>query len=144
MPSPEIQPAIATALRQYAAFLKATGRTGGSSFNKMAPWDELAYFFTPTQTEVLIQPAPNPTPICLANPNRVALMIANFGNNVCQVGINGDMPANVGINLSNGTLPLILNFKDHGPLPQLQWFAMGGVGGFTISVFEVVLREWPY
>lgn len=109
----------------------------------MAPWDALTYFQqsvqTPFRAQVGIQS------ICLANPQRVGLLIATQTTAVGVVFIGTDRTALVqgGIPIGNNVPPVFISHAMHGPLVTYQWFANFGAGA-DIDVWEIVLTSWPH
>jgi hypothetical protein len=47
---------------------------------------------------------------------------------------------NSGLQVGAGINPIILNYRDHGPLVQQQWSAIASVGGQNVAVMEIFYR----
>jgi hypothetical protein len=113
-------------------------------FDVLAPWDAAAWFQTTTQT--LINTATVPTRIVRADPQRIGLIIASTVTNIVAVGVNPNAkttPVVEGMPVSSSTPPLVILFRDVGPMVQMEWWATTSLGSVQLTVWEIRLKEWP-
>lgn len=68
--------------------------------------------------------------------------IGGAGN--ANVAPSKDTTASGGYAVSNGVPPLNITHKDHGPMVASEWWANTNVvGGSTLTITELILRDWP-
>jgi hypothetical protein len=112
---------------------------------KLAPWEEIGYFQVPQVTAVAITSAIAWQPIVAANPNRVSLTLATSGE--VYVSPTNTLPLSGGtiggIPLTDAMLPLRIHEAKDGPLCTSEWWAAPLSGATTVTVIEIILREFP-
>lgn len=111
---------------------------------RMPPWKEVTYFQVPTVSSAGPPPINGWVQCALANTNRTALLISSPSAAVV-VSPDPTKPAGTGIALSQSQPPFTILESQLGPLCTGPWYMSGisGSGNGTVTVIEVVLREWP-
>lgn len=107
---------------------------------QLAPWEEIGYFQLPN---VIVTPLTGPvgwTQIAPNSPNRVSLTISSTGST--RLSTDNTIATGAGIAITNTMAPYVVREKDDGNLCTSAWYAVNGGAG-TVTVIEVILREWP-
>lgn len=96
--------------------------------------------FVIRETAKTVAPASN-TLLCGPDPTRWALELAFCpSGSAMVVNTNGNPSASNGKALSSVLLPLIYNFRDHGPIVNVAWFGNGNAGSGQCLVTEILYR----
>ena len=109
--------------------------------DRMAPWDAAPYFQTPKESLVSL-PGNAPTPVCAADPNRVALVFNSAGLGAANFSTNPGVGTTQGVSTGGTLAPVKLLFCEVGPLVQMAWYA-NSTQATSVTVFEVTLAKWP-
>ena len=111
------------------------------SLDTMAPWDALAWFDLPAQTDIIA--SGNPGQILVgADQRRVVLAVGASSFAAINLSLLPNVDAAHGHSLSGGQPMWIITQAQHGPLVAQQWFMFAPVTT-VVSVIEVKLRDWP-
>jgi hypothetical protein len=111
----------------------------------MPPWDEITYFQTPKVSYITLD-VNGKGQLCNSDPQRIGIMFgSNTPVNICPdaallARADGGIPLTV---LSTGIPFIYINHDKMPGLPQVAWFANFGTMNQTVTVIEIVLREWP-
>lgn len=115
-----------------------------SGFAALPPWDANRWFFLPSFTTLLLQPA-TVAPLCLANPMRVGLIFQdpNGGQTAWQYGLDPNTGATSGQRFPQNAGQVSFTHRDWAVLTQAQWFGFSTTGNVHVTTVELVLRDWP-
>lgn len=105
----------------------------------LAPWQQLPYFSTFTET--LFPPGPA-TQILTRNNQRLGMIVSAFGGGTGVV-ISTSQALSVagsGISITPTLGNVFLSSAIHGLLPTLDWWA---TGSSSYTVIEILLLDWP-
>lgn len=107
----------------------------------LPPWDAAGFF--QQVTEVNFPTAANGDQLCAADPNRVALVFGTTAMSGSYVSLVKGGMAIKGMQISTSLPPLVLLFKDVGPLVQQAFFLSTAFGTANVSVYAIALYRWP-
>jgi hypothetical protein len=129
------------AAERWLASMQARRRRSLRPPRILSPMDELTYFELPKMSVVNIGGVGS-TQIVGNEPRRVVLILSCPAGSPIFVSPRDEGGTQFGLTLSNTTLPLILNQKDHGPLTQVTWFGETTAVGAVVHVVEVLIAHW--
>lgn len=108
----------------------------------MSPWDAIAWFDTPTERVVNLAAPPAWTKVAAFNPRRVVLLFGLLSATTVNVStVQG--AAGSGFTIVSGEGFMVLRQATDGPLAQMDWYAQPNPGT-SLTVIEVLLRDWPH
>lgn len=108
---------------------------------RLAPWEEITYFKTPTVTVTAMTSATSWVEIAKANPQRVLMLIHTEAATIVAVSPDATLRSG-GLIVTDTLPPLEISEAKYGPLATMAWYAQGDLG-VNVTVIEVVLRQWP-
>lgn len=110
------------------------------ALDALPPWEAAEYFQDTKETVVGLNATP--TLLVAADPMRVGLIFANGNAGVVLISTDASLPINKGFPCSSAVPPIILLFRDVGPLCQQAWYGPSSAG-LSITVWEIRLTRWP-
>jgi hypothetical protein len=113
------------------------------SFDTMSPWEALRWFQPPQVTHVTL-PDGAVHQIIEANPQRVALIIADSAvTGRLSVSIDLVTQGAFGIPLTTANPYLVLLQSQLGPIVQAAWFGVTSLAPTDVLIMECLLKDWP-
>ena len=116
-----------------------------SQLELLAPWDANRLFDAPVESIYDFSVLGSPYKVAVANPRRVLLgfsAVAAVGGYI-NVSTHPEVLPSGGLTVGASPPWVWLTHREHGPLVALDWYAKISQGLNSLTVFELLLREWP-
>lgn len=81
-----------------------------------------------------------PIQVAVPNPERFGILFSGQGSTSWMLNNGGDFATNPGIFMISNVPYLYFNFRDHGPLPTLAWFANQVGAPYLLTVYEILYK----